>query len=120
MLRALLLEPTSALAEAERILRISLLAAPQQPDAIQHFLRLRQKMSAWPVLDETIPGLSHQDLLAQRSLSAALALTDRVAELHAIAAHWIAHKTTPVPDRLRACREINESRRCKNQSRLHG
>jgi hypothetical protein len=40
---ALLLEPTSALAEAERILRISLLAAPQQPDAIQHFLRLWQK-----------------------------------------------------------------------------
>jgi len=52
------------------------------------------------VLDETIPGLSHQDLLAQRSLRAALALTDRVAELRAIAAHWIARKTTPVPDRL--------------------
>jgi predicted O-linked N-acetylglucosamine transferase (SPINDLY family) len=98
--RARLMEQSGALAEAEQTLRISLLTDPQQPDAIQHFLHLRQKMCAWPVLDETIPGLSRQDLMDQCGPLAALALTDRVAEQRAIAARWIVRKTTPVAERL--------------------
>ena len=97
---ARLLEQTGALAEAEQALRTSLLTDPRQPDAIQHFLHLRQKMCAWPVLDETIPGLSRRDLLDQCGPLAALALTDRVAEQRVIATHWIDRKTAPVTERL--------------------
>lgn len=97
--RARLLEQTGALAEAERTLRTSLLTDPQQPDAIQHFLHLRQKMCAWPVLD-ALPGLTCQDLMAQCGPLAALALTDRIAEQRAITAHWIERKTVAVPERL--------------------
>ena len=44
------------LAEAEATLRRSLLTDPAQPDAVQHWVHMRQKMCLWPVLDETIPG----------------------------------------------------------------
>ena len=98
--RARLLEQTGRLAEAEQALRASLLTDPAQPDAVQHWLHIRQKMCEWPVLTEIIPGLSRQDLLMQCGPLAALALTDRVAEQHAICADWLRRKTAPAPERL--------------------
>jgi predicted O-linked N-acetylglucosamine transferase (SPINDLY family) len=98
--RARLLEQTGRLAEAEQGLRASLLTDPVQPDAVQHWLHIRQKMCEWPVLAEIIPGLSRHDLLMQCGPLAGLALTDQVAEQHAICASWLRRKTTPAPERL--------------------
>jgi predicted O-linked N-acetylglucosamine transferase (SPINDLY family) len=98
--RARLLEQRGRLDEAEQALRISLLTDPAQPDAVQHWVHLRQKMCQWPVLAEVIPGLTRQDLLDQCGPLAALALTDQVAVQHAICARWLARKTVPAPERL--------------------
>jgi len=98
--RARLFEQVGQLAEAEQTLRASLLTNPRQPDAVQHWVHVRQKMCQWPVLVETIPGLSRQDLLDQCGPLAALALTDKVAVQKHIAANWLQRKTTPAPARL--------------------
>jgi predicted O-linked N-acetylglucosamine transferase (SPINDLY family) len=98
--RARLLEQAGRLDEAEQALRTSLLTDPAQPDAVQHWVHLRQKMCQWPVLAEVIPGLTRQDLLDQCGPLAALALTDQVAVQHAICARWLARKTAPAPERL--------------------
>ncbi len=98
--RARLLEREGRLAEAEATLRRSLLTDPAQPDAVQHFLHLRQRMCAWPVIEPSLPGLPPAALLAQCGPLAALALTDDVAAQAAIAAAWLARKTVPAPERL--------------------
>ena len=98
--RARLMEQRGALAEAEATLRRSLLTDPRQPDAVQHWVHLRQKMCLWPALDETIPGLTREDLLSQCGPLAVLALTDRIARQSAVAANFIARKTMPAPVRL--------------------
>ena len=95
--RARLLEQVGELAEAADTLRASLLIQSDQPDAVQHWLHLRQKMCQWPVLAEIIPGLSRHDLMAQSGPLAALALTDDVPTQVAVAAAWIARKTEPKP-----------------------
>src|SRR5579883_1552776 len=56
--RARLLEQVGQLAEAESTLHASLLTNSNQPDAIQHWVHIRQKMCLWPVLAETVPGLA--------------------------------------------------------------
>ena len=98
--RARLMEQRGALAEAEATLRKSLLTDPRQPDAVQHWVHIRQKMCLWPALDETIPGLGREELLSQCGPLAVLALTDRIAGQSTVAANWIARKTTPAPERL--------------------
>lgn len=98
--RARLMEQRGVFADAEQTLRRSLLTNPRQPDAVQHWVHLRQKMCLWPALDGSIPGLEREDLLAQCGPLAALALTDSIAAQSAVAAHWIARKTVPVPERL--------------------
>lgn len=97
--RGRLLEQGGRLEEAEQALRISLLTDPRQPDAIQHWIHIRQKMCQWPVLAE-FPGLSRQDLLDNCGPLAALALTDQVAIQKSINLHWIQRKTTLPPERL--------------------
>jgi predicted O-linked N-acetylglucosamine transferase (SPINDLY family) len=98
--RARLMEQRSALVAAEAALRKSLLTNPRQPDAVQHWVHIRQKMCLWPALDATIPGLPREDLLSQCGPLAVLALTDSIAGQSAVAANWIARKTTPAPARL--------------------
>jgi predicted O-linked N-acetylglucosamine transferase (SPINDLY family) len=98
--RARLLEQIGQLEQAEQTLRTSLLTDPRQPDAIQHWLHIRQKLCLWPVLADDLPGLSRADLLAQSGPLAGLALTDKVDTQRAIAAGWLARKTTPAPERL--------------------
>lgn len=98
--RARLFEQRGRLEEAEPALRASLLTDPCQPDAVQHWVHLRQKLCEWPVLAEVIPGLPRQALFAQCGPLAGLAPTDRVTEQRAIAAGWIARKTEPVRQRL--------------------
>ena len=95
--RGRLLEQSGRLAEAEQTLRASLLTDPAQPDAVQHWLHIRQKMCLWPVLAEIIPGLTRQALIDQCGPLEALAFTDQVATQHAICDRWLRRKTTPVP-----------------------
>ena len=56
--RARLLEQTKRLQEAEQELVKSLLIQPDQPDVIQHWLHVRQKLCHWGMLSDVIPGLS--------------------------------------------------------------
>jgi predicted O-linked N-acetylglucosamine transferase (SPINDLY family) len=98
--RARLLEQSGRLDEAERELHASLATNNAQPDAIQHWVHLRQKMCRWPVLAGQTIGLAEPELLADCGPLAGLSLTDRVATQTAIAASWIARKTSPAADRL--------------------
>jgi predicted O-linked N-acetylglucosamine transferase (SPINDLY family) len=108
--RARLLEQSGRLEEAEQALCTSLLTDPRQPDAVQHWVHLRQKMCQWPVLAEVIPGLTRQDLFAQCGPLAALALTGEVAAQHAICARWLGRKTAPAPERLSPVRGYRHDR----------
>lgn len=94
--RARLMERLGRLEDAERTLRASLLTDPAQPDAVQHWVHIRQKACAWPVLDP-LPGLDEAALRRGAGPLAAMALTDDVAEQRAAAAAWIEAKTTPAP-----------------------
>lgn len=98
--QARLMERMGRLAEAERLLRASLATDPVQPDAVQHWVHLRQKLCIWPVLAPVIPGLAAADMLRQAGPLAVLALTDRVEQQKAISADWIARKTSATPERL--------------------
>jgi predicted O-linked N-acetylglucosamine transferase (SPINDLY family) len=62
-------------AAAEDALEQSLRLKPQQPDALQHWLHLRQRQCKWPVL-KSLPGLSAHDLLMSFSPLGMLAHTD--------------------------------------------
>ncbi len=93
-------EQTGQLADAEETLRKSLMTCSNQPDVVQHWLHIRQRMCQWPVMAEIVPGLSAQDMLGQSGPLAALALTDDVATQTAIAAIWLGRKTTAAPVRL--------------------
>ena len=98
--RGRLQEQSGRLAEAADSLRKSLLADPAQPDAVQHWLHLRQRMCQWPLVSDLIPGLPATSLLAQSGPLAALALTDDVAVQARIAADWIARKVPPASAHL--------------------
>jgi len=98
--RGRLLEQSGRFAEAVANLHQSLLTQPEQPDALQHWLHLRQRMCEWPVLAEIIPGMSAERLLTQSGPLAALALTDDIATQVATATAWIERKLPAAPLRL--------------------
>jgi hypothetical protein len=98
--RARLLEQQGNLADALEAMRISLMTNAQQPDVVQHWLHVRQKMCQWPVLAETVPGLTQQDMLVWSGPLAALALTDDLPSQRAIAAGWIGRKIPAAPQHL--------------------
>jgi len=62
-------------AAAESALAHSLQLDPAQPDAIQHWVHLRQKQCAWPIY-KPLPGITLNKMLAATSPLAALALHD--------------------------------------------
>jgi predicted O-linked N-acetylglucosamine transferase (SPINDLY family) len=98
--RARLTELSGQIADAADIMRTSLLTRLDQPDVVQHWVHARQKMCQWPILADTIPGLSAQDLLAQSGALASLALTDDVATQRAVANTYIERKTQKTSERL--------------------
>jgi predicted O-linked N-acetylglucosamine transferase (SPINDLY family) len=98
--RARLLEQTGQLFEAADLLRVSLLTCHDQPDVVQHWLHLRQKMCQWPVLTDLIPGLAKKDLMMQCGPLAGLALTDDVPTQCAMASAWVRRKTSATPGHL--------------------
>jgi predicted O-linked N-acetylglucosamine transferase (SPINDLY family) len=98
--RARLLEKLGHLEEAEAAMRTSLTIQHDQPDVIQHWLHIRQRMCAWPILNDAIRGLSPDDLMENCGPLAALALTDQVAVQARIADAWIRRKIPPAPEHL--------------------
>jgi predicted O-linked N-acetylglucosamine transferase (SPINDLY family) len=91
--RARLLEQLGRLDEAEHEMRLSLLTDPAQPDVIQHWIHVRQKMCQWPVLTDEIPTLGKPELLRYAGPLSVLALTDDIAVQRQTAADWIERKT---------------------------
>ena len=73
-----LLETRKQYDAAEQALADSLLLSPKQPDALQHYVHLRQKQCKWPAL-QTLPKLRANALLSATSPLAMLALTDEPA-----------------------------------------
>ena len=98
--RARLLEQLGELSDAETAMRASLTIQPGQPDVIQHWLHIRQRMCDWPVLNDAIHGLTPADLMENCGPLAALALTDKVALQARIAGTWIERKVPPAPGHL--------------------
>ena len=91
--QARLLESAGRLEEAEARMRASLLTVPHQPDVIQHWVHIRQKMCAWPIMTDMLPGLPASELARYCGPLSALALFDSVAAQRAVGESWIARKT---------------------------
>jgi predicted O-linked N-acetylglucosamine transferase (SPINDLY family) len=98
--RARLLEQSKRLKEAEAELEQSLLIQPQQPDVIQHWLHVRQKLCHWGMLADPIPGLSRETTVLHAGPLSALALFDDVAQQRQINDVWIQRKIVPVSEHL--------------------
>ncbi len=94
--QARLLESSGFLAEAEARMRASLLTTPDQPDVIQHWIHIRQKMCAWPIVHDRLPGVGRAEMTRYCGPLAALALFDSVAQQDAAGASWVARKTDAV------------------------
>jgi predicted O-linked N-acetylglucosamine transferase (SPINDLY family) len=97
---ARLLEQSGQLAAAEATLAKSLSTTVNQPDAIQHWLHLRQQMCQWPALPAVAFGACGMELLHNSGPLGALAMTDKIATQTRVAANWIARKTSVAPRRL--------------------
>ena len=102
--RGRLQEQLGQLEAAERTLFASLCTTPLQPDVIQHWVHLRQRLCAWPIFGAGVPGLATAELARHVGPLAALALFDDVASQHLAAATWIARKLPKAPARLSPAR----------------
>lgn len=94
------LEEDGELEQAAAELRASLLIDPDQPDVIQHFVHLRQRTAAWPVLDPTACLVPEAELRRHAGPLGALALFDDPAMQREVGAAWIARKVPPAPEHL--------------------
>lgn len=70
-----LLELLKRFAEAETALQQSLMLKPDQPDALLHWVHLRQKQCAWPVY-KPFGNISISDMIKSTSALAMLGLTN--------------------------------------------
>ena len=95
-----LLENLKRFKEAEALLFTSLLTDPDQPDVIHHWLYLRQKMCAWPVYREHIPGLPNEVLVNKMGPLSLLALVDDPAFQDRFVEQWLQRKMPPPQARL--------------------
>ncbi len=98
--RGRLYEQLNRLDDAERELCRSLLTDPDQPDVIQHWVHIRQKLCRWPVLTAGIPGLSPEHLLRHAGPLGVLALSDDIAVQRDTTRVWINRKTSATPRHL--------------------
>jgi predicted O-linked N-acetylglucosamine transferase (SPINDLY family) len=95
--RARLLEQSGMLDAAEREMRRSLAIDPKQPDVIQHWVHIRQKMCAWPVLTDSVPGLPVEEIRRHMGPLGTLALSGDIDVQREAAANWISRKTYKPP-----------------------
>ena len=91
-----LLEETREYETAEEALAKSLRVNSKQPDALQHWVHLRQKQCKWPVYSE-LPGISKADMLLATSPLAMLAEADDPA-LQLLAAQSFVHRKLAYPE----------------------
>ena len=91
-----LLEETREYELAEQALTRSLAVNHNQPDALQHWVHLRQKQCKWPVYTE-LPGISKADMLLATSPLAMLAEADDPA-LQLLSAQSFAHRKLSFPE----------------------
>jgi predicted O-linked N-acetylglucosamine transferase (SPINDLY family) len=98
--RGRLLELRGRFAEAEQALRASLLSDADQPDVLQHWTHLRQKLCQWPIHAGDIPGLAQEQAQLNAGPLGALALFDDIALQRRIVAAWLARKVPAAPRHL--------------------
>ena len=98
--RGRVLETLKRFKEAESLLFTSLLTNPDQSDVIHHWLYLRQKMCAWPVYGEPIPGLPRDVLINKMGPLSLLALVDDLAFQNRFVEEWLSRKSPSVQPRL--------------------
>jgi predicted O-linked N-acetylglucosamine transferase (SPINDLY family) len=96
---------------AESALAHSLQIDPAQPDAIQHWVHLRQKQCTWPVY-EPIHGIPLNRLVAATSPLAMLALQDDPA-MQWLTAHLFVARKYAFPDVSRPVRTPSEDGRIR-------
>ncbi len=71
----LVLEQAGAWGEAIVMLSGSLALDPQQDEVIYHWVRLRQRICAWPIYQQ-VPGITVEQMVARTSAVAMLSVTD--------------------------------------------
>jgi predicted O-linked N-acetylglucosamine transferase (SPINDLY family) len=98
--RGRLLEQAGRFAEAEKALRESLSGEPDQPDVLQHWTHLRQKLCQWPIHAGDIPGVSPEQATLNAGPLGALALYDDIDLQRRIVAAWLDRKVPATPRRL--------------------
>ena len=95
-----MLEDDGKLAQAAAELRASLRINPDQPDVIQHWVHLRQRMAVWPVIDGADCAVAEATLRRHAGPLGALALFDDPVMQCQVASAWIARKVPPAAERL--------------------
>jgi len=98
--RGRLLESSGRLPEAEAELYRSLLLDPRQPDALSHWLHLRMKMCAWPVMGPPLPPLSRAEVELGASGLSVLALFDDNVRCNQWVERWLERRLPVAPERL--------------------
>ncbi|MBU8543636.1 MULTISPECIES: O-linked N-acetylglucosamine transferase, SPINDLY family protein [Roseomonadaceae] len=93
-------EQSGRFVEAEQSLRASLVSDPMQPDVLQHWTHLRQKLCLWPIHAGDIPGLAEADAQLHAGPLGALALFDDIDLQRRIVAAWLERKVPAAPERL--------------------
>ena len=86
--------------EATETLFASLLTDPKQPDALHHWVYIRQRMCDWPIYDNRIPGLSAQDVIDCTGPLSILAAFDDIALQNRHVKDWLDKKAPPAVPRL--------------------
>ncbi|MBL8338941.1 MAG: tetratricopeptide repeat protein [Rhodoferax sp.] len=97
----LVLEAGGQWGEAIEMLARSLAIDPQQDEVIYHWVRLRQRICAWPIYTE-VPGITLEQMIARTSAVAMLSVTDDPALQRAAAQRNMAHIATGELPRLPA------------------
>jgi predicted O-linked N-acetylglucosamine transferase (SPINDLY family) len=94
-----LLEARKELAQASTYLTRSLALEPKQPDALHHWVHLRQKQCLWPVY-EALPGVTPQAMHDATSALAMLSICDDPAAQLASATRYASKKILSTVPRL--------------------
>lgn len=92
-------ESRKELSEASRLLTQSLTLDPNQPDALHHWVHLRQKQCIWPVY-LPFEGVTREAMQRSTSALAMLNISDDPQMQLDAARHYVAQKLTPPPERL--------------------
>jgi predicted O-linked N-acetylglucosamine transferase (SPINDLY family) len=90
-----LMEDRKLFGPAHLKLFTSLLTDPTQPDVIQHWVHLRQKMCEWPVYATVIPDLPLKTMKRFTGALSALALTDDITEQSDLVKDFLDRKFPP-------------------------